>query len=89
MKITQNQKKTIFLFQKAGCDEVQTISGNNSRVFLFEYSIVGNGKWAKTESINVCDPVHDIAFAPNVGRSYHILAVASKDLYIYSIAPSS
>lgn len=78
----------ISIFQ-AGSDDVQTISGNNSRVFLFEYSPVGNGKWAKTESINVCDPVHDIAFSPNVGRNYHILAIASKDLYIYSISPST
>lgn len=72
----------------AGSDEVQGIGSNNPRVFLFEYSSSGNGKWAKTESINVTDPVHDIAFAPNVGRSYHILAVASKDLYIYSIKPT-
>lgn len=51
--------------------------------------MAGIGKWAKTESVNVYDPVHDISFAPNVGRSYHILAVASKDLYIYSICPST
>lgn len=67
---------------------MQTSGSNNSRVFLFEYSVVGNGKWAKTESINVSDPVHDISFAPNVGRSYHILGIASKDLYIYSICQS-
>ncbi|XP_031639798.1 nucleoporin seh1 [Contarinia nasturtii] len=73
----------------AGSDEIQTIGGNNSRVFLFEYSVVGNGKWTKTESLNVYDPVHDIAFSPNVGRSYHILAIASKDLHIYSISPST
>lgn len=72
----------------AGSDEVQAIGSSSPRVFLFEYSSSGNGKWAKTESINVADPVHDIAFAPNVGRSYHILAVASKDLYIYSIKAS-
>lgn len=83
-----NWKKNVLSLQ-AGSDEVQSIGGNNSRVFLFEYSIVGNGKWAKTESINVSDPVHDISFAPNVGRSYHILAIASKDLHIYSISPST
>lgn len=70
---------------QAGSDE-ESIGSNSSRVFLFEYSIAGNGKWSKTESINVFDPVHDISFSPNVGRSYHILAIASKDLYIYNIS---
>lgn len=67
---------------------MQSIGSSNSRVFLFEYSVAGNGKWTKTESINVTDPVHDISFAPNVGRSYHILGIASKDLHVYSICPS-
>lgn len=65
------------------------MGATSPRVFIFEYSSGGSGKWAKTESINVTDPVHDIAFAPNVGRSYHILAIASKDLYIYSIKPAA
>jgi len=35
----------------------------------------------------VTDPVHDIAFAPNLGRSYHLLAIASKDLKIVNLSP--
>lgn len=85
---TTNYNLKYVLYLKVGSDEVQTIGGNNARVFLLEYSVTGNGKWTKTESLNIYDPVHDIAFSPNVGRSYHILAVASKDLYIYSISPS-
>lgn len=61
------------------------VAGNEPKVFVFEYS--DNRKWTKTETINVTEPVHDIAFAPNVGRSYHMLAVASKDVSIFNIKP--
>lgn len=61
------------------------VSGQEPKVFVFEYS--ENRKWTKTETINVTDPVHDISFAPNVGRSYHMLAVASKDVSIFNIKP--
>ena len=66
-------------------------------------------KWQKVHSIVgiVYDPVHDVAFAPNLGRyigyqynpglqfiellhhrSYHVLAVASKDVDIIHLVPS-
>lgn len=35
----------------------------------------------------VAEPVHDVCFAPNLGRSYHLLAIASKDLSIISLKP--
>jgi len=45
-------------------------------------------KWFKVEAINtVMEPVRDIAFSPNLGRSYHLLAVASKDVHIFSLKP--
>ena len=33
------------------------------------------------------EPVHDLAFAPNFGRSYHLLAIASRDVKIVSLKP--
>lgn len=67
-----------------GSDETSSTGG---KVFIFEYSDNAR-KWSKIETINsITDPVHDIAFAPSVGRSYHILAVASKDLHILNIKP--
>lgn len=39
--------------------------------------------------VSITEPVHDIAFAPNPGRSYHTLAVASKDLRIVVLKPKS
>ncbi|KAG9479095.1 hypothetical protein GDO78_012645 [Eleutherodactylus coqui] len=45
-------------------------------------------KYVKAETfMTVTDPVHDIAFAPNLGRSFHILAVASKDVRIFTMKP--
>lgn len=68
----------------AGSDVAQP---NEPKVFIFEYG-EHNRKWNKTETLNsITDPVHDISFAPNVGRSYHILAVASKDVTILNLKP--
>lgn len=65
---------------QAGSDESSPTSGG--KVFIFEYSENAR-KWTKVETVSaVVEPVHDIAFAPTAGRSYHILAIASKDLHI-------
>ncbi|KAK6183820.1 hypothetical protein SNE40_006415 [Patella caerulea] len=61
--------------------------GTGGKVHIYEYS-ENSRKWKRVEIIPVStEPVHDLAFAPNVGRSYHTLAVASKDLSIFSIKP--
>jgi len=36
-------------------------------------------KWVVAGTIPHTDVVHDVAWAPNSGRSYHLLATASKD----------
>lgn len=61
--------------------------GAGSKVLLLEYS-ENSRRWTKTDSVpSVCDAVHDIAFAPNLGRSYHLLAVATKDVRILTLKP--
>ncbi len=35
----------------------------------------------------VTDSVRDVAFSPNLGRSYHMLAVASKDVRVVTLKP--
>ena len=35
----------------------------------------------------VTDAVHDVAFAPNLGRSFHLLGIATKTLKIISFDP--
>lgn len=42
-----------------------------------------NRKYAKIDSVtSVNSPVQDVAFAPNLGRSVNLLAIASKDVTI-------
>ena len=45
-------------------------------------------KWTKVETLMlITDSVRDVAFCPNLGRSYHMLAVASKDVRIVTLKP--
>lgn len=61
----------------------------SSRLQIFEYS-EETRKWDNIHSIVgvVFDPIHDVIFAPNLGRTHHILAVASKDVDILQIVPN-
>ncbi|CAL7949876.1 nuclear pore complex protein Nup44A isoform X1 [Xylocopa sonorina] len=67
-----------------GSDDPNTSAGG--KVLIYEYS-ESSRRWAKTETLNITDPVHDIAFAPNLGRSFHTLAIASKDVRIITLKP--
>ncbi|XP_077865767.1 nucleoporin SEH1-A-like [Saccoglossus kowalevskii] len=68
-----------------GSDDPSTTGGG--KVQVYEYSD-GNRKWNKVETLmTVTEAVHDVAFAPNLGRSYHLLAVASKDVRIIMLKP--
>jgi len=69
-----------------GSDDSQHPS--QAKVFVFEYHEASR-RWLKVETQNCAttEPVHDLAFAPNLGRSYHVLAIASKELKIISMKP--
>lgn len=68
-----------------GSDEVNSISGG--KVIIYEYSENAR-RWSRSEVISsITEPVHDLAFAPNLGRSYHMLAVATKDVRIIVLKP--
>lgn len=57
-------------------------------VFVTVTDVPLNRKYAKAETLmTVTDPVHDIAFAPNLGRSFHVLAIATKDVRIFKLVP--
>ncbi|KPP74554.1 nucleoporin seh1-like [Scleropages formosus] len=57
------------------------------KVQIYEYN-ENTRKYAKAETLmTVTDPVHDLAFAPNLGRSFHVLAVATKDVRIFKLMP--
>ena len=62
-----------------------TSAALSEKVMLYEYSDA-NRRWLKMDAISfMSEPVHDIAFAPNIGRSYSVLAVASKELKIVTL----
>lgn len=68
-----------------GLDDTNPASGG--KVFIYEFS-ENIRRWTKIETINtITDPVHDLAFSPNLGRSYHVLAVATKDVRILNLTP--
>jgi len=60
-----------------------------AKVLIFEYSKAAR-KWSKVQNLTgITDKVHDIAFAPNMGRSFHILGIASSDVRIVSLSTPS
>ncbi|XP_041375583.1 nucleoporin SEH1-like [Gigantopelta aegis] len=61
-------------------------ANNGGKVQIYEYN-ESTRKWNKVEHIMITDPVHDVAFAANLGRSYHLLAIASKTVSIISLKP--
>jgi hypothetical protein len=57
------------------------------KVLIYEYN-ENSRRWIKIESLqDVTEPVNDLAFAPNLGRSYHMLGIASKDMKIVALEP--
>nr|CAB3265947.1 nucleoporin seh1-like [Phallusia mammillata] len=64
-------------------------SSGGGKVFIFEYNDQTRD-WSKVLTImSMTDAVSDLCFAPNLGRKHHVLAVASEDLHIFTIKPSS
>ena len=62
--------------------------GADKEVKLWEYSN-GARKWSAVASLEGhTDQVHDVCWAPNLGRAYHLLATACKDgnVRIYNLA---
>ncbi|KAK8380961.1 hypothetical protein O3P69_008106 [Scylla paramamosain] len=68
-----------------GSDDPNTSSG--PKVFIYEFS-ANTHKWNRVDSlVSISDPVHDLAFAPNLGRSYHLLGIATKDVRVVTLRP--
>ena len=71
-----------------GSDDASSGSHSAEKVMIYEYS-EPNRRWMKVDAVSfMADPVHDIAFAPNIGRSYSVLAIASKELKIVTLKPT-
>lgn len=74
-----------------GSDDTNSATEAKTHIYqLNEYSDGANRKWQRVTGItSSTDPVHDVAFAPNVGRPHHLLAIAGKDVQILNIKPAS
>ena len=61
---------------------------NGGKIFIYEYDGEAR-RWNRVDTLKtVTEPVHDLAFAPNVGRSYNVLGIgAAKDLKIVTLKP--
>ena len=70
-----------------GSDDRST--SNGGKVFIYEYN-ESTRRWDRVETLStITDPVGDLAFAPNIGRSYSVLAVASKELRMVTLKPAT
>jgi len=67
-----------------GSDDVNA-AGPKASIYEYNESM---RKWIKVESLSAfTEPVYDLKFAPNVGRSYHLLAIGSKNVHLISMKP--
>jgi len=62
---------------------------SNTKVFICENNEVGGSRrWVNTKSVTlVTHPVHDMIFAPNIGRSFYLLAIATNNVRILKLKP--
>ena len=73
---------------------IQSTATNSSNIPLGRVMIFESGensrRWFLVEILNrICEPVHDLAFACSVGRDYHLLAIASSDVKIFTLKDTS
>lgn len=64
-----------------GCDEPNS---NSEKLAIFEYNenIRTYSKIERPQNAICTEPIRSLAFAPSVGKLYHVLAIASKSLLI-------
>lgn len=82
--ITWNQSRIHAPMLAVGSDDANTPS---PKVLIYEYN-EHERRWVKADAVaSATDPVHDLSFAPYIGRSYHLLGIASKNVQIVTIKP--
>ncbi|CAF1155243.1 unnamed protein product [Adineta steineri] len=71
-----------------GSDDCNTSTG--AKLQLWEYAPDRRAVKVDLASVNmlVQNAIKDIQFAPNFGQSYHLLAVASNDIDLFTITPA-
>lgn len=80
--ITWNQSRIHAPMLAVGSDDANSPS---PKVLIYEYNSHLR-RWVKVDAVaSATDPVHDLSFAPYIGRSYHLLGIASKNVQIVTI----
>ncbi|XP_055344170.1 nucleoporin SEH1-like [Paramacrobiotus metropolitanus] len=90
--IAWSQSRLLPVILAVGTDDESPTANSDrtpGKVLLFE--LIDNGRrYGKVETLNqISEPVNDLTFANTLGRSFHVLAVASRDLFIINISQSS
>uniref|UniRef100_A0A6G1SIR7 Nucleoporin seh1-A n=1 Tax=Aceria tosichella TaxID=561515 RepID=A0A6G1SIR7_9ACAR len=84
--ITWNQSRIHPPMLAVGSDDANSPS---PKVLIYEYN-EHLRRWIKVDAVaSATDPVHDLSFAPYIGRSYHLLGIASKNVQIVTIKTQS
>lgn len=84
--ITWNQSRIHAPMLAVGSDDA---NNPTPKVLIYEYSDHLR-RWIKADTVqSATDPVHDLSFAPYIGRSYHLLGIATKNVQIVTIKPLS
>ena len=64
-------------------------TANSDKLVIFEFN-ENKRTYSKIEKAQVIcsDPIRSLAFAPSIGKLYHVLAIASKSLLVVTIKPT-
>lgn len=82
--ITWNQSRIHAPMLAVGSDDA---NNPTPKVLIYEYSDHLR-RWIEADTVqSATDPVHDLSFAPYIGRSYHLLGIATKNVQIVTIKP--
>lgn len=82
--ITWNQSRIHAPMLAVGSDDTNNPS---HKVLIYDYNEHAR-RWMKADVVaSATDPVYDLTFAPYIGRSYHLLGIASKNVQIVTIKP--
>lgn len=68
-----------------GCDDESDDSASREKLVIYYYDEVTRKWQTLNDDCKIYDPIYDISFAPSLGRSNPVLAIASKDVYIVQV----
>ena len=76
-----------------GCDESNAdykTNQSSEKLTIFEYNAINRtyARIEKSQSVICSEPIRSLAFAPSIGKLYHVLAIASKSLMVATLKPT-